>query len=73
MCIISALFFQVHLQFNEVLHQRKLALHKEFVLLEPDVCDGLRPGENGGLQRGMRAVYTNIHELRGWAAAHFHC
>lgn len=49
MCIISTLFFQGHLQFNEVLHQRKLALHKEFVLLEPGDYDGLQPGQNGWL------------------------
>lgn len=45
---ICTLFLQGHLQFNEVLHQRKLALHKEFVLLEPRDCDGLR--SKGGFQ-----------------------
>lgn len=56
MCIMSTLFFQVHLQFNEVLHQRKLALHKEFLLLQPDDFDGLQPGQNGGFQCRMHAV-----------------
>lgn len=56
-CIIYTLLFQVHLQFNEVLHQRKLALHKEFVLLQPNDCDGLQPGQNGGFQCRIHAVH----------------
>lgn len=61
MCIISTLFCQANLQFNEVLHQRKLALHKKFALLQSNDCDGLLPGQNGGLQFKMHAVYINIY------------
>lgn len=43
-----------------MLHQSKLASHKEFVLLESDDCDGLQPGENGGFPCRMHAVHIDI-------------
>lgn len=65
MCIIYTLFFQHHLQFNEVLHQRKLALHKEFVLLQSSDCDGLKPRQNGG--SGVEYMrYTHIYCICTW-------
>lgn len=61
-CIMSTLFSRAHLQFNEVLHQRKLALHKEFVSLEPGDCDGLRPVKNGRLPAwNAYSVHKYIH------------
>lgn len=70
-CIMSTRLFQAHLQFNEVLHQTKLALYKEFLLLQSNNCNGLQVGQNGGFQYMMHAAYrTNTH--RAWTVRHYH-
>lgn len=51
---------------------KKMALRKEFVLLQPNKCDGLQPRQNRGLKCKMCRVYINIY-AQGWAAKHYQC
>lgn len=62
MWIMSTQLFRVHLQFNDVLRQRKWLCVKNLYYYR----------QNRGLKCKMCRVYINIY-AQGWAAKHYQC